>query len=55
MITEILGPFHIRATLATFLRNMDSYEGIHTTASSAALRSKTYLKLRYAELHRCEL
>ncbi len=33
---------------------MDSYEGIHTTATSAVLHSETYLELRCAELHGCE-
>ncbi len=47
--------FTLEATLATFLRNTDSYKGIHTTATSVALRSEMYLELRYTELHRCEL
>ncbi len=38
-----------------FLRNMDSYEGIHTTATSVVLHSETYLELRHAEQHRREL
>ncbi len=49
------GLFHIRYTLATFLKNMDSYESVHTTATSVALHSETYFELRYAELHHHEL
>ncbi len=46
---------NVNESLATFLRNMDPYEGIHTTATSVALCSETYLEFQYAEVHRCEL
>ncbi len=54
-VYKVLSLFHIRATLPMLLRNMDSYKGIHITATSVALHTETYLELHYAELHRCEL